>query len=279
MIKIISFIAVVLFFISCNNTNYTENQIHYDGIRIVSLVPSVTKELMSLNMAENIVGATSYCEISSTNKKLIVGNAIDVNIEKILLLKPDIVFISSLIKQTDVNTLKSNGIRVHMLNKMHTYSEICNHLIEIGNVVGKTDLAKAIVKDSKNKVDSLINSIPKQLDSLTIFFQIGAKPIFSVIPNTFMNDYITFAGCKNIMSDLTRGTVTRESVLQRNPDIIFITTMGIVGNNEKAIWEGYNELKAVKNNNIFIIESSVASSPTVLSFTKTMEQVINCIYN
>jgi iron complex transport system substrate-binding protein len=37
----------------------------------------------------------------------------------------------------------------------------------------------------------------------------------------------------NIASDLTRGAITRESVIIRNPDIIFIVTMGIAGEEEK----------------------------------------------
>ena len=132
---------------------------------------------------------------------------------------------------------------------------------------------------SKIKVDSLSNSVPNLPDRLTVFFQIGAKPIFTVISNTFMNDYITLAKCNNIAEDLKKGTITRESVLQQNPDIIFIVTMGIVGDNEKNIWESYTELNAAKNKKIFIIDSSIASTPTVLSFTETLEQVINNIYN
>lgn len=279
MSKNILIITIVILLASCNNTTYNKKQMPDNGLRIISLVPSVTKELMDLNMTQNIVGATSYCDISAKNKDLIVGSAIDVNIEKVLLLKPDIVFASDLIKQADINTLKHNSIKVHMLNKMHSYNEICTHFIEIGTIVNKAELVESIVSKSKIKIDSLISSITAQSDSLEIFFQIGSKPIFSVIPNTFMNDYIIFAGCKNIMSDLNKGTVTRESVLERNPDIIFITTMGITDNNEKDIWESYTELNAVKKSNIFIIDTKIASSPTVLSFTETFEQVVNCIYN
>ena len=149
------------------------------------------------------------------------------NIEKVLLLKPDIVFASDLTTQNDITALKNNNIEVQMLNKMHSYIDICEHFIDVGKVVGKVDLAKSIVNKSKKKIDSLVSSIPPQADSLSVFFQIGSKPIFSVIPHSFMNDYITLAGCKNIMNDLSHGTVTRESVLQRNPDIIFITTIPI----------------------------------------------------
>ena len=278
MTKIFSFIIAVLLLASCNNPTYQEKQGSEKGIRIISLASSISKEIVSLNMTENIVGATSYCEISGTNKELIVGTATEVNIEKILLLKPDIVFASGLTQDNVIIALRNNGVKVHRFTKLESFDEICLHFIELGKLVGKNDLAQSIVNKSKRKVDSLSNAIPVSVDKLKVFFQIGAKPIFTVIPNTFMNDYITLAGCENLASDLTKGTITRETVLRRNPDIIFVVTMGMVGDDEKFIWESYADLNASKNKKIFIIDSDIASIPTVLSFTETLEQVIKNIY-
>ncbi len=279
MIRIVTFITILLIFTSCNNSENKISRNNENGIRIVSLVPSVTNELIDLGMKENIVGATSYCSVSATNKSLIVGSVVDVNIEKVLLLKPDIVFASGLTKQNDIVVLQNNNIKVHMLNKMHSYNEICSHFIEVGELVGKANMARFIVEESEKKIDSICNSVVIKRDTQTVFFQIGDKPIFTVLSNTFMNDYITFAGCKNIMYDLTKGTVTRESVLQRNPDIIIITTMGIIGDNDKGTWGGYNELSASKNNKIYVIDASTASIPTVKCFTVALEQVVGFIYN
>jgi iron complex transport system substrate-binding protein len=278
MNKIFLFIIAVILVISCNNSSDKNKDVIENGIRIVSLAPSITKELESLNMAENIVGATSYCDISKKNKELIVGTATEVNIEKILLLNPDIVIASGLTKQTTINTLKNNGIAVHFIKKLQSFDDICNQAIELGKLVGKANLALSIVSRSKQRVDSMQSLIPSRDNKLKVFFQIGAKPIFTVIPNTFMDDYIIFSGCENLAADLDKGTITRESVLRRNPDIIFIVTMGIVGNEEKKTWEGYAELNAVKSNKIFIIDSNIACTPTVLSFTETLEQVIKKIY-
>ena len=278
MNKIFLFIIAAILVISCNNSSDNKKNVTKNGIRIVSLAPSITKELESLNMTENIVGATSYCDISKKNKELIVGTATEVNIEKILLLNPDIVIALGLTKQTTINTLKNNGIAVHFIKKIQSFDDICNQAIELGKLVGKADLALSIVKRSRQKVDSMQSLIPSGHNKLKVFFQIGAKPIFTVIPNTFMNDYIKFSGCENLAADMKRGTITRESVLRRNPDVIFIVTMGIVGDEEVKTWESYTELNAVKRKKIFIIDSNIACTPTVLSFTETLEQIIKKIY-
>jgi len=276
MKKLLSILTVVLILSSCgDNKNYNNTK---EGIRIVSLAPSLTKELVDLGMKDNIVGATSYCDISKENKELIVGSVMTVSIEKILLLKPDIVFATGLTKLKTVETLRNNGLKVKQFGKMTSFDKICDHFIEMGEIVDRKSVADSIITVSRNKIDKLIKSIPEHADSLSVLMQIGAKPIFAVTPNSFMADYITFSECKNVMSDLTHGTITRESVLERNPDVIFVVTMGIVGDNEKATWTSYSEINASKEERIFIVDSSIASTPTVLSFTKALEIIINNLY-
>jgi iron complex transport system substrate-binding protein len=111
-----------------------------------------------------------------------------------------------------------------------------------------------------------------------VFFELGAKPIFTVIPNTFMDDYISFAGGENIASDLKSGTITRESVLARNPDVIFIVTMGIVGTDEKSTWGKYKDISASKAGKIFIVDSNKACSPNPVIFVDVVEQIITLMY-
>ncbi len=274
---IISVIAIVL--LSCNKNNYNKKNNDREGLKIVSLTPSLTKELVDLGLTDNIVGATSFCDIAATNKGLIIGTAVTVNLEKVLLLEPDLVFASGLTKDNTINALKKNGIKVYKFGKMKSFDDICNHFLELGKLVNKENEARSIIKSSRIKVDSLVSLASKNKDSLKLFFQIGAKPIFTVIPNTFMNDYITFSGCENIAYDLTKGTINRETVLKRNPDVIFIISMGIAGNNEKSIWESYQELNASKNKKIFIVDANIAATPTVLSFLEALEFIMNDIYN
>ena len=279
MRKLLFVIFATSLFYACNNTEPKHEAKENDKLKIISLAPSVTKEILSLGLADQIVGATSYCSISSEKEELIIGTATDVNLEKILILKPDIVFASSLTKPNSIEALTNNGIKVHHVAKTHSYEEICEQFLELGKLTETEELANEIIKQSRQKVDSLKKLVPQQEKKQKVFFQIGAKPLFSVIPNTFMNDYITFSGCENIAHDFDQGTISRESVLQRNPDVIFIVTMGGLGEEEKKQWESYSELNAVKNQKIFIIDADMSCSPTVLTFTQSLEEVIGKIYH
>ena len=267
-------VSFLLFLSSCSgNKSYQAEE----GMRIVSLVPSFTKEIERLGMKDHIVGATSYCDISKENKDLIVGSVIDVNEEKIMLLKPDVVLASGLVKEKSIKILEQNGINVKYINNNSSFKGLCEQFIQIGKVIGKEAYATQLVQEAVFSVDSLKALVPHKEEKLKLCFQLGANPIAVVIPNTFMDDYITFAGCTNIFNDLDKIIVNRESVLLRNPDCIIISSMGVVGEEEKTIWETYKDISAAKNDNIFIIEG--ATLPTVADFVDNLGHIINQIYD
>lgn len=280
MNKNIIFLILILISGACVKHQNKNTQIKDSSksIRIVSLAQSVSQEIESLGLTNNIVGATSYCNVSKRNKDLIIGTSTDINIEKIIMLKPDVVVTSTLTEPNITETLIKSGIKVHCLGKASSFKEICNEFIELGTVLGKEDKAKQIVAQSQKTVDSLKLLIPAQAKKQKIFFQIGAKPLYSVIPNTYMNEYIELANCTNIAFDMTSGSITREAVIQRNPDIIFVVTMGIVGEEEVSIWKNYKQINAVKNNKIFVLNSDIACAPTPITFTETFKVIIKNLY-
>lgn len=246
--------------------------------RIVSLAPSLTKNVYFLEQQHKLVGCTSYCDTAVANGKEVVASAVKVNIEKVVSLKPDLVITTTMTNPETLDMLKKFNIRVETFPTAKSFDEICKQTIRLGQIIGAESNAKRIVTQSETKIKSLASSTRND-KSPSVFFQIGAKPLFTVIPGTFMNDYILLAGGKNVVTTTKTGTITREAVIASNPDVIFIVTMGIVGNEEKNVWESYSTLSAAKNKKIFIIDSNDACTPTPVTFVKTLERVINLIYS
>lgn len=244
--------------------------------RIVSLAPSFTQSLYYLEAQDRIVGCTSYCLGAKDNEKKVVATAVKANVERIISLKPDIVLASGLTNPKDIELLRKVGINVKVIQSPKTFQEICDQFTQMGNWVGKKDKADAIIRESKSSVQKIIEN-NKQFAGKRMFFQIGANPLFAVIPNTFMNDYMTFLGVHNIATNVNQGSVTREFVIANNPDYIFIATMGIVGEEELKVWNKYPSLKATKNKQIFIIDSDIACQPSPVTFAKTIELMYKLI--
>jgi iron complex transport system substrate-binding protein len=271
-------LAIFLFaaLFSCT-TQTKKNREHNTGLRIVSLAPSITREVEELGMADHIVGATSYCDITKNNKGLIIGDAINVNVEKILLLKPDVILTTPMTKKSTLDLFKEYGIKVYVEGKQSSFRDICKHFEELGTHVGRHGKAMSIIGKTRTRIDSIRKTIPEDVKGQKIFIQIGADPLFAVIPNTFMDDYIKFAECKNVTEGFSKGIISRETILERNPDVILIATMGITAQEEKKRWESYKGLNAVKNGKVFVIDADVACVPTVMNFGEAFEDIVNLI--
>lgn len=246
--------------------------------RIISLGPSITEELYLLGLADKIVGVTTYCQRPpQAQQKEKISTAIEVNLEKVIMLKPDLVLATSLTDPKAVEKLKGLGIRVVSFSSPKNFTEICKQFLELGRIVGKEEKAEKIVSIAKNKVDSVKRKV-KDSGKPEVFIQIGAKPLFTVTEDSFVNDFIEFAGGINIAKNAKTGLYSREGVLRKNPNVIIIVTMGVTGEEEKRIWQKFKTLNAVKNNRIYIIDSNKICSPTPLTFVETLEEIAELLH-
>jgi len=242
--------------------------------RIISLTPSITDHIYSMGAQDQLIACSSYCLQAVDDGKIVVGSTLNVNVEKIYSLKPDLILTMGLTKQHDIETMRNLGLNIKVLKTPKSFDEICEQTIEIGALIQRQKEAKVIVDQAKAKVAALSN---KKSAQKSVFFQIGANPIYAVLENTFMNDYITLCQGENIAKGLKIGNITRESVLRKNPEVVVIASMGAFGKKEKETWESYTEMKAARDKKIFIIESDVCCSPTPDNFVKALEDVYHFI--
>lgn len=245
-------------------------------LRVVSLAQSITQNLEYLESDEfELVGCTSYC--TPRKKTEVIASAIQVNIEKVVTLKPDLVLSTDITNPKTTDKLKSLGIRVENFSTARSFDEICEQFIRLGQLIGQKEEAISIIDQTRKKVETLRKKVPSG-PSPKVFIQIGADPLYAVYPGLFMNDYITFSGGQNIAAKLTMGAISRESVLLSNPDLIFVVTMGVLGEQEKKNWEKMPQMNASKNHRIYIIDSNEACTPTPVTFASTLERIITLSY-
>ena len=226
---------------------------------------------------DNLIGCTDFCETAKADGKEIVASQMSVNIEKIFSMDPDVVITTTLTSSRDIEALNNLGLNVKTFTSPSSFDELCEQFIKMGELIGKGNFGRKIVNREKQRLDSLQQLIP-QSKKPKIFMQLGVKPLFSVTPGTFMNDYITYSGGVNIAEGMSKGTITRETVLVRNPDVILIVLMGLVGKEEKQNWQNYSGLKAAENDKIYLVDADKACSPTPVTFVDTVEEIIKFVY-
>lgn len=248
-----------------------------EGQRIISLSPSFTKMIYLLEAEDQLVGRTSFCDVAGDDKE-IVASQMSINTEKILGLDPDLVITSTLSPARDIKALEQVGVPLNVMDMPGNFDDLCDQFMEIGRLTGKENRARNIIEREKRRLEDVRESIPDD-ENPKVFLQLGAKPLFAAIPDTFADDYINLAGGVNIASDMKQGSINRETVLARNPDAILIIMMGRTGQQEKQTWLGYPGLSAAQSDNVHRMDEDDTASPTPVTFVDTIARVIDLIYN
>ncbi len=245
--------------------------------RIISLGPSLTESVLALGVSEQLVGVTTYCKKpAEAVAKDKVGSAVEINVEKVLTLKPDIVLATSLSDPKGVAKLKSLGIHVEVFSAARNFDALCDEFLRLATLVGQREKAETIL----GKVRTDIEEVRKKTFGLLkpkVVVQAGANPLWVVPKDYFINDFVEYAGGENIIP-AGNGHFSREKVLEMNPDVIIVTTMGIVGDEERRKWEQYRNINAVKNGRIYIVDSDKFCSPTPQGFVTTLKETVKLLH-
>ena len=247
-------------------------------IRIVSLSPAITESLYLLGLKDNIAGVTTYCNRPLAAKtKPVIGTVMEPDLEKIVKLQPDLVLAMGLTNQRALAKLRSLGLKVLAYEIPDTFSGICDIFLKLGDATGTGAKARHIVDTARSQVDD-IRKKSARLKKPRVMIELGAKPFFVATRDFFINDYLDFAGAINIFRDAPSGSVGREEAIVRNPDIIFIVTMGLKGDNERQLWKRYASVNAVKNGRVHVLDSDDVCSPTPLSFARSLKHIAGLLH-
>ena len=261
----IYFIAVFCVFAGCSAL-FAQNAGYQ---RIISLGPAITRQISLLEAEDKVIGVTAYCQIKD---KEIVGTITNTNIEKTLLLKPDMVLATRLTNIKTIQRLKKLGINVAVFDEVKSFSQLCKDFLRLARIVGKEKLGNKIISDANEKVFEL-SLKNRDLPKKKVIVQIGASPLWVAAKNSLISEFIKLAGGINAGPAGENGLVGREYVVRQNPDVIIIIEMGMLAEEETEKWMKLDTINAVKQKKIYIFDSYDICSPTPLSFVKTLEEL------
>ena len=249
--------------------------------RIVSLGPINTENVYLLGAQKRLIANTTYCvNPPEAMKKEKVGTLLQANIEKIVSLKPDLVLATSMTRPRQIAKLESLGIKVVQFSQPSGFEEIGKQFVELGRLLGLEDRARTIVNKAREEIEA-VRQKTAGLPKKKVFLQVGTRPLFSSVANSFTNDFITFGGGENIAKNDLRGVYSREKVVAQNPDLIIIAIMGsenVSGEKEKQKWRRYSSIGAVKNDNIHIVDPNLICSPSPSTFVEALRTIAAIIH-
>lgn len=241
-------------------------------MRIIDAAPSVTDFLLQLGYASKIVGVTQY---DSYTKAQNIGLMYPLDLEKILSLKPNMVFLFGGFQLPQYEQLKRLGITSFVLNANSLdgiYRDIMDVAIIMGNPENGTNLVDKL-KSVESKIENSAYTIPMD-QRPTVFYGTPGKEIWTAGMGSYLNEIISLAGGVNITGNYAGPNgwlpVSPEFIVSKNPDIILVPyypTGGMGLEQEKAAIEqfetypSFKDLKAVKEGHVYAINGNIASEP------------------
>jgi len=245
---------LVLILICFNQEDLISSEIKKQ--KIISLAPSTTEILFSLGLDDEIIGVTTFCNYPS--KALLkekVGTFSQPDIEKILSLKPDIIFATGLEQASTVIKLKQLRLKVYVSDPSNT-QELFTSIKEIGKLTYREEKAMALINQMKTKIEqirSTVKLIPQDKRP-KVFVEIWHDPLTTVGKGSFVDELISLAGGMNIAHDVPRAYshFSPEQAIKCNPDCIILGHRGkedAINTIKKRL--GWKEIKAVKNNRVY----------------------------
>ncbi|MCK9338898.1 MAG: ABC transporter substrate-binding protein [Bacteroidales bacterium] len=284
-----SIVLLLFLLVSCSHKEQNVENCFYQGSdsyqrkvtlakepqRIVSFSPAITEIIFLLNANQKLVGISDFCNYPPETAKITkVGKLLNINVENLLSLHPDLILIGSVISKEDVAKIEQANIPVFSVKQESKIENLCQTIETVGILVNRQNEADSLIDIYRQKIATF--KAQKQNSGKKVYYVVGFGQTgdFTAPGNSYIHDIISLAGGDNIGKTLSTWNISREQLLQENPDYIFIREK------DKAAFcktYPYTELDAVKNKRVYAINSGWIDilSPRNFDAIEYIHRVIN----
>ncbi len=244
--------------------------------RIISIAPSITEVLFALQIDTRIVGVDDWSdEPQQARAKPKVGG-IDASLEKIVSLKPDIVFAGWTMSRATIEGLRAAGVPV-FATEPRTIDDTIAHIAQLGTIVNRAAQATAVIatmQAQRKKVADLVKTIPPE-EKKRVYIEFSEG--WTVGPGEFMDELIREAGGINVATTPGWQEMSAEVVIRQNPQVILFAKG--VEQLETTIRKrnGWEKLDALVQNRVVGIDNNVLSRPGP-RLTEGLLQIAQALY-
>ena len=217
-------------------------------LRIVALAPHIVENLFAIGAGDNIVGTVEYADYPQQATKIErIGGYNGISIEKLLMLKPDMVIAWNRGNQAeDLAQIKRLGIDLY-LSDPSSIEGVALEILKLGQLTGHIEQSKKVAEAFTARLDA-IKTTQQNKTTLSGFYQLWPEPMMTVSKNTWINQLIETCQVTNVFanSDTDYPQISIENVIVTKPQIIIIPDEKSKRVIPTVNWQQWPEIPAVK---------------------------------
>ena len=251
---------------------------------IISLAPSTTRVLTDLGLQEKLIAVDTYSagyqpELASLPE----FDMMTPDVEKLAEMKPDVIFITGMSLSGGSNpyqALIDLGIPVVGIPTSNSIDAIREDVLFIGECVGETDGAQALVDEMQAEIDEIAAIGATIEDKKTVVVEVSALPQLCYAGgDTYINEMIEIIGAENAYGESDPwASVTEEAAVDTNPDVILTCTSYLpdpVG--EILSRKGWENVTAIADKAVFQLDEESVNQPNH-HITKALREMAEAVY-
>ena len=253
--------------------------------RIICLTEEGTEILYAIGEQDRLIGISgfTYRPPQARKEKPKVSTFLDAKFDEIIALKPDLVIGYSDLQADLAAELIRRGIDVYIFNH-HTVEGILNMILKFTSLLGNYDKGLKLIDSYQANLEKAQN-IGLKLDfKPKVHFEEWYEPIMT--GSTWVMELIDICGGEICFPELKNAfhaknrIVLENQVVDKNPDLIIGSWCGKMFKPEivKAR-EGFDNINAIKTNQIFEIKSEYILQPGPAALTDGLAQLQEIIKN
>ena len=160
-----------------------------------------------------------------------IGRVYQIDAEKVIALKPDLVILNKGMNEKLIDTLNANYIKTLVLD-MKSYEDVKREIGIFAALTGEKEKGEALVQKMDADIDAVRTSIPQEKKRVAIIHSTGQGlsvqldgSIAGCIANMLCWEN-TAAGMPALDKNPDAAPYSMETLVAQNPDILFVTSMG-----------------------------------------------------
>jgi len=218
------------------------------GLRVVSLVPSVTEIVYAVGAGQALVGNTNQCDFPEAAKRVYkVGDFMSPDLERIVALRPGLVFLTLPMHGQLLAKLKEMKVPVYV-SRPGDIQAVFKEIDTVAQLLGQKASGESLVAVMRRRLDS----VPVFADTPRVYAEISGTPLMTAGGGTFINELLGRAGGRNVFESSVQEypVVDPEAVLAADPEVILLLHPDMSAR-DVALRVGWGGIGAVRHGRIY----------------------------
>jgi iron complex transport system substrate-binding protein len=231
--------------------------------RIITLAPNLTEIVYAIGAGDQLVGNTTFCDYPPEAKQVTkVGDTLQPNIERIIALRPDVIFVTTASQlETFTKQLSERGIAVFVTDP-HDLEGVFRSIKTLGDLLGQQEQAEKLVGNLRARAAAVEDAV-RVRPVVTVFYQVSPSPLWTAGRRSWITDLIRRAGGKSVTAEV-EGEWMRysdEAAMASRPEAIIMATSDSMNGEKMEVAAALQKSPAALDKHVYGINGDFLSRP------------------